>query len=44
MCCFEQEQYVRARAVDRRRKDPKFKSRVRCIIEEDRELLERLAK
>ena len=31
-------------AVDRRRKDPKFKSRVRRIIEEDRELLERLAK
>jgi hypothetical protein len=31
-------------AVDRRRKDPKFKARVRRIIEEDRELLERLAK
>lgn len=31
-------------AVDRRRRDPKFKSRVRRIIEEDRELLERLAK
>ncbi len=31
-------------AVDRRRKDPAFKSRLRRIIEEDRELLERLAK
>ena len=31
-------------AVDRRRKDPKFKARVRRIIDEDRELLERLAK
>jgi predicted transcriptional regulator len=31
-------------AVERRRKDPKFKARVRRIIEEDRELLERLAK
>ena len=31
-------------AVDRRRKDPMFKNRVRRIIEEDRELLERLAK
>lgn len=31
-------------AVDRRRKDPKFKARVKRIIEEDRELLERLAK
>jgi len=31
-------------AVDRRRKDPKFKERVRRIIDEDRELLERLAK
>lgn len=30
-------------AVERRRKDPKFKARVRRIIEEDRELLERLA-
>jgi predicted transcriptional regulator len=30
--------------VDRRRSDPKFKARVRQIIEEDRELLERLAK
>jgi len=29
--------------VDRRRRDPKFKARVRQIIEEDRELLERLA-
>jgi hypothetical protein len=31
-------------AVERRRKDPKFKARVRRIIQEDRELLERLAK
>jgi len=31
-------------AVERRRKDPKFKARLRQIIEEDRELLERLAK
>lgn len=31
-------------AVESRRKDPKFKARVRRIIEEDRELLERLAK
>ena len=31
-------------AVERRRKDPKFRARVRQIIEEDRELLERLAK
>jgi hypothetical protein len=31
-------------AVDRRRKDPKFKARVKRITEEDRELLERLAK
>jgi hypothetical protein len=31
-------------AVERRRNDPEFKSRVRRIIEEDRELLERLAK
>lgn len=31
-------------AVDRRRRDPKFKARLRRIIEEDRELLERLAK
>jgi hypothetical protein len=30
--------------VRRRREDPKFKTRVRRIIEEDRELLERLAK
>jgi hypothetical protein len=33
-----------AEAVERRRRDPKFKARVRRIIEEDRELLERLAK
>ena len=31
-------------AVERRRKDPKFKARVKRILEEDRELLERLAK
>ena len=31
-------------AVERRRRDPKFKARVKQIINEDRELLERLAK
>jgi len=31
-------------AVERRRRDPKFKAQVRRIIEEDRELLERLAR
>jgi predicted transcriptional regulator len=31
-------------SVESRRKDPKFKARVKRIIEEDRELLERLAK
>jgi len=31
-------------AVERRRLDPEFKARVRRIIEQDRELLERLAK
>jgi hypothetical protein len=31
-------------AVERRRSDPEFKGRLRRIIEEDRELLERLAK
>jgi hypothetical protein len=31
-------------AVERRRNDPEFKIRLRRIIEEDRELLERLAK
>lgn len=31
-------------AVERRRKDPAFKKRLREIIEQDRELLERLAK
>lgn len=31
-------------AVDRRRKDPQFKKRLREIVEQDRELLERLAK
>ena len=30
-------------AVERRRKDPEFKTRLRRIIDEDRELLERLA-
>ena len=30
--------------VQRRREDPEFKTRVHRIIEEDRELLERLAK
>lgn len=30
-------------AVQRRRSDPAFKARLRRIIEEDRELLERLA-
>ena len=30
-------------SIDRRRGDPEFKSRLRRIIEEDRELLERLA-
>lgn len=33
-----------AEAVDRRRKDPEFKRRLRDIVEQDRELLERLAK
>lgn len=33
-----------ADAVERRRKDPAFKKRIREIIEQDRELLERLAK
>ena len=31
-------------AVERRQKDPAFRKHVRQIIEEDRELLERLAK
>jgi hypothetical protein len=31
-------------AVERRRKNPKFKARLAKIIEEDRELLERLAR
>lgn len=31
-------------AVERRREDPEFKARLRRIMEEDRELLERLAK
>jgi len=31
-------------AVERRRNDPAFNARVRKIIEQDRELLERLAK
>lgn len=33
-----------AETVERRRKDPEFRKRLRRIIEEDRELLERLAK
>ena len=33
-----------AEAVAQRRRDPAFKRRVRAIIEEDRELLERLAR
>ena len=33
-----------AETVAQRRKDPEFKARVARIIEEDRELLERLAK
>lgn len=33
-----------AEAVDRRRKDPAFRARLRKIIKEDQELLERLAK
>jgi Arc/MetJ family transcription regulator len=31
-------------AVKKRREDPEFRARVRRIIEEDRELLERLAR
>ncbi|MDQ6928893.1 MAG: ribbon-helix-helix protein, CopG family [Actinomycetota bacterium] len=31
-------------AVERRRQDPKFKKRLQQIIDQDRELLERLAK
>lgn len=31
-------------AVERRRKDPEFRVRLRRVIEEDQELLERLAK
>ena len=31
-------------AVEKRRRDPDFKARVRRIIKEDRELLERLAR
>lgn len=33
-----------AEAIDRRRKDPAFKKRLRDIVKQDRELLERLAK
>lgn len=33
-----------AEAAERRRKDPQSKQRLRRIIQEDRELLERLAK
>ncbi len=35
---------VLSEAVERRRRDPKFKARLQAIIEQDRELLERLAK
>lgn len=31
-------------AIERRRNDPEFRARIQRIIEEDRELLERLAK
>jgi hypothetical protein len=31
-------------AIEQRRRDPKFKQRVQQIIDEDRELLERLAR
>lgn len=31
-------------AIERRRRDPKFRARIQRIIKEDRELLERLAK
>lgn len=31
-------------AIERRRQDPEFKTRLKIVIEEDRELLERLAK
>jgi hypothetical protein len=31
-------------AIEQRRRDPEFKQRVQQIIDEDRELLERLAK
>jgi hypothetical protein len=31
-------------AVERRRNDPQFKKRIRRLIDEDRELLERLAR
>lgn len=33
-----------AEAVERRRKDPEFKKRLRDIVKQDQELLERLAK
>jgi predicted transcriptional regulator len=33
-----------AEAVERRRTDPAFRARLRKVIEEDQELLERLAK
>ena len=33
-----------AEAVERRRRDPAFKAKIRRIIKEDRELLERLAR
>ncbi len=31
-------------SIERRRNDPDFKARIKLIIEEDRELLERLAR
>lgn len=33
-----------AEAVERRRKDPEFRARLRKIVQEDQELLNRLAK
>jgi hypothetical protein len=33
-----------AEAVERRRKDPEFRARLRKVIKEDQELLERRAK
>jgi hypothetical protein len=33
-----------AEAIERRRKDPEFRARLRKIVQDDQELLERLAK